>query len=1152
MDLLSTALKEIGLALKPLVDDATSGDVEEFSTTFRQVGIPLDEVLTKTEIQGLSEGIAAVGNLLGDDPAPLDVLTAIDNIGDTLEVLQEEVPDVDVMNLVDFFIIQQVQRRTPLLHNILVLLGVIIIRRVEPPESLVPYVLWRINWGGLSDLFQDPAVLLRGAYNWGGDDLDADKLLLNLRNVFWMLRIPAGLQEEDQDSVRGLLGDGSNDPMLRVPALYFQTDSGVWAEAGGTFLPYRRDLNKGFYGLAFAPYGVAELGKEIDLGSGWTLKVSAGTGGVLGYGVKFSPGSGLELGALDGGADGDARFNIKLGLFKGSDTGTRVVVFGEEGGSRLEVGKVGVGAGLEIAISKEGHWFIEGVLEGGQIVVANKDSDGFLAKILPPDGFTAPFDLVVGWATNQGLYFAGSAVLEITLPVHKELGPLRIDSVYLRLGINAEGKLEIALAAAVGAELGPISASVDRIGVDLKITLERSPEFTYGFVPPKGAGLAITAGPVIGGGYLEFDSDNERYAGILQLKFGGIGITAIALITTRMPDGSKNFSMLAILNVEFFPPIQLSFGFTLSAIGGLVGINRTMVLEVLRDGVRNGTLDSILFPQDPIENAPRIISDLRAVFPPEEGRFIVGPMVRIGYGSPEFITAEIAILIELPMPIRVALLGQLAAFFPLPDEAIVELHIDVLGTIETDKQLISIDATIYDSRILTFTLTGDAALRLKWGDNPVFATSLGGFHPKFSPPPNFPTLRRLRLSLGAGNNPRFNCDAYKALTSNSLQFGARVEVYASYGAQLQGNLGFDSLFYFSPFSFEAGLSGYVSAKYKGRKLASVRLNLYLSGPTPWYAEGNATIEIPVLPDVDVQFDKTWGPSAPAIIAAINPWDEFVAALNRPESWGSSLPAGRSMVESLRSLEEEVTTESTAGPSSTGTPSGTPSGGTRATEPPPPKPIVVHPAGALEVRQKVLPIDMRLYKFGNAPIAGHTKYDIEAVGFDHEDLEDYFARGQFEELSNEDKVSKPSYEPFKNGIAISSNVVAFNDSLTQEYELEYESEYINEENVTESSNSSGKLEGARVRRLLAGAASKRSPLRTTGRQKYARLGKAAKVSVGSEGYVLVNAADMTYSALPGAGESMTRMAADTVLRDSIAGNPELEGELLVVPFYEVAA
>jgi hypothetical protein len=272
----------------------------------------------------------------------------------------------------------------------------------------------------------------------------------------------------------------------------------------------------------------------------------------------------------------------------------------------------------------------------------------------------------------------------------------------------------------------------------------------------------------------------------------------------------------------------------------------------------------------------------------------------------------------------------------------------------------------------------------------------------------------LRLSLGTGNNPRFNCDAYKALTSNSFQFGALVEIYASYsGAQLEGNLGFDVLVYFSPFSFEAGLSGYVSAKYEGRKLTSLRLDLYLSGPKPWYAEGSATIEIPVFPDVDVHFEKTWGPSAPAVIPAVNPWNEFLEALKRPESWGSSLPAGRNMVESLQPFEEEVTPSSAP----TDFTSGDTSGGEGETEALLPRPILVHPAGALEVRQKVLPIAMRLHKFGNAPIAGYTMYDIDAGDVNSEYLEDYFARGELEELSNDDKLSKPSYELCKNGIEI---------------------------------------------------------------------------------------------------------------------------------------
>ena len=57
------------------------------------------------------------------------------------------------------------------------------------------------------------------------------------------------------------------------------------------------------------------------------------------------------------------------------------------------------------------------------------------------------------------------------------------------------------------------------------------------------------------------------------------------------------------------------------------------MIDRLRSGVRDGTLNSILFPQDVVANANRILSDLRQVFPPTAGRFIFGPMARLAWGG---------------------------------------------------------------------------------------------------------------------------------------------------------------------------------------------------------------------------------------------------------------------------------------------------------------------------------------------------------------------------------------------------------------------------------------------------------------------------------------------------------------------------------------
>ena len=47
------------------------------------------------------------------------------------------------------------------------------------------------------------------------------------------------------------------------------------------------------------------------------------------------------------------------------------------------------------------------------------------------------------------------------------------------------------------------------------------------------------------------------------------------------------FSLLIIIFAEDFTPIPLGYGFTLNGIGGLLGVNRTVVVDVLRAGIKN-------------------------------------------------------------------------------------------------------------------------------------------------------------------------------------------------------------------------------------------------------------------------------------------------------------------------------------------------------------------------------------------------------------------------------------------------------------------------------------------------------------------------------------------------------------------------------------
>jgi hypothetical protein len=66
-------------------------------------------------------------------------------------------------------------------------------------------------------------------------------------------------------------------------------------------------------------------------------------------------------------------------------------------------------------------------------------------------------------------------------------------------------------------------------------------------------------------------------------------------------------------------------------------------------------------------------------------------------------------------------------------------------------------------------------VRASWGRQPNFVLAVGGLNPRFPPPAGFPKLARLSLSLGDSDNPRLRFESYLALTSNTVQFGARLD-----------------------------------------------------------------------------------------------------------------------------------------------------------------------------------------------------------------------------------------------------------------------------------------------------------------------------------------------------------------------------------------
>src|SRR5690606_21552011 len=382
------------------------------------------------------------------------------------------------------------------------------------------------------------------------------------------------------------------------------------------------------------------------------------------------------------------------------------------------------------------------------------NADNFIQKIIGANPFSLAFGGAVRWSSKFGFGFEGNTSFSIEIPLKDQRknkdssAPIQLETLRIAFATNGENT-DLNVGLDFNLNLSVVKASIRNIGLKLRLSGKEGSnskgifdnlDFDLGFKFHDGVALEIDAPPVKGGGILNYDQATSTYTGGLELQFSKISLTAIGIISTKLPGGDPGYSLLVIVSVEF-TPLQIGMGFTINGIGGLLGLHRTSNPDVLRAGIRYNTLDHILFPKNIVENANTIISNLGQAFPARKDQFMLGPMAKIGWGTPTLLTIDIGIIIELPDPVRLIILGILRAQLPSEQNAILKLQVNFLGIIDFKENYLSFDATLYDSKILTFGLFGDMALRLNWGGRPNFLLSVGGFHPSYTPPPlNLPSM----------------------------------------------------------------------------------------------------------------------------------------------------------------------------------------------------------------------------------------------------------------------------------------------------------------------------------------------------------------------------------------------------------------------------
>lgn len=1042
--------------------------------------------------------------------------------------------------LVDYLLFIDLYRRYPKIFGTMYLLGILDDEQRDSNEAMYQpaFSLKKVRWDRLPRYLTGPGEVLNEVYDWNKPDKDFNsELLLKRLDLFLKaLAVPGGLYQQSENVKNALGNTTPNLEELRIPVYGAGAYPEAYTQFGLNLSPADKKDDKK-KGLAIIPYFSGTAQASFDISEDWesTFSTSLSLDAVTGLVIRppfsidaFQNVFGQGQSPLDAGA---LELAFKTSQKKdASGQAPEIYLFGDKDHSHLSVEDVSNTFYAKLNSGRR-DLGVELDIKTISLLLDTAESDSFLSSLLPEDGIKASFGLGMGFSLLNGIYFKGSSGIEIQVPTHIQLGPVDIENI--TIGIKPKnGTIPVDIGASVRGNIGPLTVVVENIGLTSTISFPEDGnglvgpmDIDLGFKPPKGVGISIDAGIVKGGGYLSLDYDKGLYSGAMMLSVSGfLTLNAIGLVSTRMPDGSGGFSMLVIVTAEFMPPFQLGFGFTLNGVGGLLGLHRTVLLDPLREGVKTGTINDILFPTDVIANAPRIISDLQEIFPAQQGSFLVGPMAKIGWGTPSLITLSMGVIVQFPNPL-IAILGVLKMTLPKEDTPLLNLQVNFLGTIDPSQKLITFDASLYDSQLVyVMTLEGDMIVRLRWGNQPDFILSVGGFHPLYYPTLPVPDMNRLSISILDYEHAKLRLEGYFAVTSNTAQFGARL--IAFFGVEdwnVTGDFGFDTLLTFSPFSFRADLWGRLAVNTPIGD-AKMDVTALLTGPRPWYVHAIGTVEILGI-DFDLEVEISWGEDDQEALPEIEIKQKFIDEMKKAEVYSAQLPAGRQNLVALVNPEAYEDT----------------------TEAPKEQLTRVHPFGTLIISQKMLPLNFHMDKFGNQAISDVHNVAIQSVAIGNQaaaitSIKDFFAVAQYKEMSDEEKLALPGFEEFNSGVraVFNQDGADFSIGCAVRQNLEYEQIFIDRD--VQQLSATRPLSGELLTHMLKGTASKKSKLSQRYKERLRQKSQPAKQTAAIS-YTLANAFDNR--PLHAGMDFSTKTEATDAMEALINNNHALKGNIVLI-------
>jgi len=501
------------------------------------------------------------------------------------------------------------------------------------------------------------------------------------------------------------------------------------------------------------------------------------------------------------------------------------------------------------------------------------------------------------------------------LPVQRSFGPVYVEQVGVG-SEEADGRTTaVRLLLDGGLSMLGLAVQVDDLGVTVPTATPLQPAtWRLGLA---GLGLGLDAGGLTMAGGLR---ERRRpappggappppdYVGMVRVEFTQFGITALGGYG-EFPDGAGSTYTSFFLFGALSAPLGGPPAFFVTGIGAGTGINRRLVVPGDMAQLPSFPLVAAMDPSSDLARDPMGALDrLGEAFPAERGSLWFAAGVRFT----SFVVVEsIAVLsAEIGDGLEVNLLGLSRLDLPTPLTPMARLELALRARFSTREAVLSIQAQLTDNSWIindSCRLTGGFAF-VTWFRTGQFVLTLGGYHPRFVKPAEFPVVARLGFAWQVSDIVSIKGGAYFALTASCVMAGAELDISLDAG-WLWGRLvaGFDALVNWDPFhylvyayaSVTVGFKIEICVPFLGcarvRFSMSIGADLEIEGPE---LRGKAKLDLDVT-SFTVRFGATGTPTSDAALLWHEFYDKYLVAGDERRrvldavvtTGGLALPAG---------------------------------------------------------------------------------------------------------------------------------------------------------------------------------------------------------------------------------------------------------------------